>query len=98
MGAALHLYFFNLRFSDGETIDYQSSNLPDLNTAKREARLILLELAIDHFRARRHFDLQSVWISTKTGSLLAEIDVEDVVTDLIPSYLFTCSTPDPLIT
>ena len=90
----MRIYFFDLVFSNSSILDTEGSELPDLRTATAEARQIVLELAIDYLRERQVFDLVSVCICSEQNALLGEVFPADVLTDLIPAYLFTCSTPD----
>ena len=89
-------FFFDLHFFERSALDPEGSELPDLEWAKKEARQIILELAIDDLQEQRAFDLDRVVICDRSRKPLAEVLARDVLTDLIPPYLFVCSNPQSL--
>jgi hypothetical protein len=91
----MQLYFFDLNFlDDGYVSDIEGSDFPDLNAAKREARLIILELAADYIREQRVFDLCSVRIGNERREPIADVKVADVLTNFLPAHVLKFPASD----
>ena len=82
-------YFFHLKYLGSHALDYEGTKLEDLQAAQGKARSIIRELAADHVKAERDFNLRSVLICTLGGGLLAEVLACEWISEALWPRFFT---------
>jgi hypothetical protein len=87
-------YFFHLNFLRKYIEDPDGTELPDLEAAKSEARLIIRDLAAGYLKRGEQFDMWSIRISDETNGLLAEVFVPEAINEIFPPKIFSSSGPD----
>jgi hypothetical protein len=87
-------YYFHLRFATFPIADEEGSQLADLGEAKLEAGRIVRELAASSLKSRREFNLISVQIHDRRGTMLAEVMAADAISEVIKPDSFEAPKPD----
>jgi hypothetical protein len=72
-------FFFNIR--DGETLipDDEGVILPDIESARDEARISAKELAAEEFKATRHVDGRVIEITDPLGRVIERLPLKGVL-------------------
>lgn len=79
----MQTYYFNLNFEEGDVIDPEGVPFPDLEAARREALDNIRELAAQHIKRAKPLTLRSIRICEESGSLLAEVAVDDALSEVM---------------
>jgi hypothetical protein len=87
-------YFFHLNYLRTYIEDPDGTELPDLEAAKSEARVIIRDLAASYLKRGVKFEMWSVRISNETNELLAEVFVPEAINEIFPPKIFNSSGPD----
>jgi hypothetical protein len=87
-------YFFHLNFLRNYIEDLEGTELPDLEAAKSEARVTIRYLAAEYLKGGTNFQMWSVRVSDETNKLLAEVLVQEALTEVFPPQIFSSSGPD----
>jgi len=72
-------FFFNIR--DGDTLirDDEGLMLPDIETAREEARSSAQELAVEEFKATRHVDGRVIEITDPQGRVIETVPLKSIL-------------------
>ncbi|WP_092990059.1 hypothetical protein [Rhizobium sp. NFR03] len=87
-------YFLHLNYLRECVQDPDGAELPDLETAKSDARDTIREMAADALRAKRKFTLTSIRVGSESGQLLAEVSVAETLAEVIGVPFANTSPPD----
>lgn len=90
----MFIYYFHLRFENSHVADEEGSQLADLGEAKLEAGRVVRELAASRLKSDREFDLISVQIHDRRGTMLAEVMATDAIREVIKPDLFDVPKPE----
>jgi len=72
-------YFFNVRDREGLVCDKEGSELPNLEAARREARLSARDFAVDDLRAGRPVAERQIEITDSAGHMLEMMQARAVL-------------------
>jgi hypothetical protein len=94
MEQPMQRYFFHLNFLRRYIEDLEGTELPDLQAAKSEARVIIRHLAAEHLKRGEKFEMWSVRISDETNDPLTEVFTAEAINEFFPPEIFISSAPD----
>ncbi|HWF64548.1 MAG TPA: hypothetical protein VN685_08060 [Rhizomicrobium sp.] len=72
-------YFFHIRDEGGLIMDREGTELPDIDAARKEARLSARDFAMDDLRGGRRVAERRIEITDGEGLMLEALQARDIV-------------------
>jgi hypothetical protein len=86
-GAAMPLYFFNIRDGRGYVADDEGIDLADLAAARSEARAGAVDMIVEWLRNEHGMRAETVFeVTDHTGSIVETLRFQDILSDAAPDF------------
>jgi hypothetical protein len=72
-------YYFHIRDAEGMSRDEEGTELPNLDSARREARASARDLIVDSMKSRKIVEGQTLEIMDSLGRLIETMSVKDAL-------------------